>query len=126
MMDIDDFKQVNDQYGHHVGDQIIIQVAEVIKNHIAYKDVAARWGGEELAVYIPDATLEEAQDLSERIVHAVAGQTRPAVTVSCGVSYWNNGEQDQVKDVFIRADRALYAAKESGKNCVRTQYDLEL
>ncbi|MBO8156497.1 MAG: diguanylate cyclase [Bacillaceae bacterium] len=124
MMDIDDFKKVNDRYGHHVGDQIIIQVAEIIKEHIAYKDVAARWGGEELAVYFPDTTLEEASRISERIVHTVSEKTEPGVTISCGVSFWDDKTKDQVKDVFIRADRALYKAKESGKNCVKTQNDL--
>lgn len=116
LIDIDDFKKVNDTYGHQVGDDIIIQVANIINDQIRKEDFAARWGGEELAVYLPNVDMESGIEVAERLVKQVEISTEPAITISCGISYWNDKEHDQVKDVFIRADQALYEAKKAGKN----------
>lgn len=117
-LDIDDFKQINDQYGHHIGDEVLKQVAKVIKNHTRESDVAARWGGEELAVYLPDVSNEMSVSIAERIRTHVKRETNPRVTVSIGVSAWEKSEKTSVSDLFIRTDQALYEAKEKGKNCV--------
>lgn len=121
LVDIDNFKSVNDTYGHQVGDEVIVQVAGIIVNSIRSTDVAARWGGEELAVYLPSISLETGVAIAERIVRKVSESTNPVVTISCGVSHWNVEREDSYSRLFKRADKALYTAKESGKNQVVVQ-----
>jgi diguanylate cyclase (GGDEF)-like protein len=119
LVDIDYFKQVNDTFGHQVGDQILIKVSEIIKSVIRQGDIAARWGGEELAVYLPDVRKEQAQLIAERIRQRVLEETEPSVTVSCGVSEWAlDHEKISVESLFYRADMALYDAKNRGRNCI--------
>jgi len=117
LIDIDDFKRVNDSYGHQVGDDILIQVANVIKSSIRENDIASRWGGEELAIYLPNINIENAYEIAERIRYRVRKETSPPVTISCGLSEWK--EQDILKSMevlFQFADQKLYKAKRSGKN----------
>lgn len=119
LIDIDNFKQINDIYGHQVGDDIIIQVANVIKKNIKTSDIAARWGGEELAVYLSKVDQEVGVTVAERIREKVAQETSPRVTVSCGVSEWKQVDKDKsLKTLFNHADQALYTAKRTGKNIV--------
>jgi len=119
LVDIDYFKRVNDTYGHQIGDRILIQVSNVIKSCIRETDIAARWGGEELAVYLPLVRIEQAIRIAERIRQRVEAETDPDVTVSCGVSEWTQ-EDDKIspETLFYRADMALYAAKNRGRNTV--------
>ncbi|WP_102345268.1 sensor domain-containing diguanylate cyclase [Bacillus sp. Marseille-P3661] len=123
IIDIDNFKCINDTYGHQVGDDVIIQVAEIIKRSIRDDDVGARWGGEELAVYLPRATLVIGTMVAERLVRRVAEETNPKITISCGVATWFKERSDSVKKLFNRADEALYKAKQNGKNRVVVQED---
>jgi diguanylate cyclase (GGDEF)-like protein len=118
LLDIDNFKQINDTFGHQVGDDIIIQVANIMKKSIREEDIAARWGGEELAIYLPKVDVETGFKVAERVVKAVAVETSPRVTVSCGVSHWQcqDLEAYSSKKLFNLADEGLYVAKESGKN----------
>lgn len=117
LMDIDDFKSVNDTYGHQVGDQILVQVSNIIKGSIREHDIAARWGGEELAVYFPQINKEQTLRIADRIRTKVLNDTHPLVTISCGVSDWNwEDDNISVESLFYRADMALYLAKNSGKN----------
>ncbi|MCM3242559.1 diguanylate cyclase [Cytobacillus oceanisediminis] len=118
LVDIDDFKLVNDTYGHQVGDEIIIQVANLINSNIRSTDIGARWGGEELALYLPGVSLSAGVLIAERIVRKVCQITDPQVTISCGISYWSRGKKDSYAALFKRADRALYTAKNTGKNKV--------
>ncbi|WP_238937841.1 sensor domain-containing diguanylate cyclase [Anaerobacillus isosaccharinicus] len=119
LIDIDNFKQINDIYGHQVGDDIIIQVANVLKKNIKNTDIAARWGGEELAVYLSKVDQEIGSVVAERIRQRVAEETSPSVTISCGVSDWKQvDEEKSLKALFKQADQALYTAKRSGKNVV--------
>lgn len=117
LFDIDDFKRINDTYGHDTGDDTIVQVSSVIKRYSRREDVAARWGGEELVLFLKDAEADTAVKVAERIIRRVHEETSPKVTVSCGIASvkqvaFGNG----YKDLFRRADRALYKAKQSGKN----------
>ncbi|MGO4274710.1 sensor domain-containing diguanylate cyclase, partial [Paenibacillus sp. TAF58] len=107
VVDIDNFKRVNDTYGHQVGDKILIQVSQIIKTSIRDSDIAARWGGEELAVYLPQVAKAQTIRIAERIRVRVLEETNPQVTVSCGVSDWN-WEEDKisVESLFYRADMA--------------------
>ncbi|MCY9696279.1 sensor domain-containing diguanylate cyclase [Paenibacillus alginolyticus] len=120
VVDIDNFKRVNDTYGHQVGDKILIQVSQIIKTSIRDSDIAARWGGEELAVYLPQVVKSQTLRIAERIRIRVLEETNPQVTVSCGVSDWN-WEEDKisVESLFYRADMALYQAKNNGRNQIR-------
>ncbi len=115
--DIDHFKKINDTYGHQIGDEILIQVATIIKTSIRGNDFAARWGGEELAVYLPRTDLKTAKKIAERILNRVENETNPKVTISCGISVWSDRDEIiSTKDLVKRADDALYLAKEHGRN----------
>ncbi|TNJ67168.1 GGDEF domain-containing protein [Paenibacillus hemerocallicola] len=117
VVDIDDFKKVNDTHGHQVGDRVLIHVSSIVRSCIREGDIASRWGGEELAVYLSQATKEQAMHVAERIRRRVLTETSPKVSVSCGVSDWNwEDEKISVESLFYRADMALYKAKHSGKN----------
>lgn len=121
LIDIDNFKKVNDTYGHQVGDEILIQVAKLIQKNIRETDIGARWGGEELAIYLPKVNLSIGVQIAERLKDAVAEQSNPKVTISCGVSYWSKDYGMNAKELFKRADEALYIAKNTGKNKVLVQ-----
>ncbi|WP_193556074.1 sensor domain-containing diguanylate cyclase [Paenibacillus ginsengarvi] len=117
VVDIDDFKKVNDTFGHQIGDQVLTQVSSIIRTSIREGDIASRWGGEELAVYLTQATGKQAMVVAERIRARVQAETFPKVSVSCGVSDWSfEDEKISVESLFYRADMALYRAKHSGKN----------
>ena len=125
MADLDNFKQINDSYGHGFGDQVLRAVAQVFKALVAEPQLAARVGGEEFAVLLPAATLEQARQLAEKLRATVAasrirrkGQedviTR--VTVSLGVAEFAGG--DSPAALMENADRALYASKTAGRDRV--------
>ncbi|WP_018662458.1 sensor domain-containing diguanylate cyclase [Heyndrickxia acidiproducens] len=120
LLDIDNFKKVNDTYGHQTGDEILIQVARLIKENIRSTDVGARWGGEEMAIYLPGVSLETGEQVAKRLLAAVEKNTTPPITISCGVSYWNKEMNETVESLFKRADVSLYHAKNRGKNQVIT------
>jgi diguanylate cyclase (GGDEF)-like protein len=124
LIDIDDFKKLNDRYGHSVGDAVLRRVADVMSNEVREMDLLARYGGEEFALLAGSTGLEGAVALAEKLRIAVAGasfsleglegKTEIGVTVSIGVALYRN----DVKAFFNDADRALYRAKEAGKDCV--------
>ncbi|WLR44196.1 GGDEF domain-containing protein [Bacillus carboniphilus] len=117
LFDLDNFKLINDHYGHQVGDQVLIQVSNIIKQSIRKGDVAARWGGEEIAVYLSGVDGQVGLCVANRIIRNVRIKTSPEVTLSAGVAHWTNQESITLKDLFIKADKSLYKAKEEGKNC---------
>jgi diguanylate cyclase (GGDEF)-like protein len=121
LIDIDFFKKVNDTYGHQVGDEVLIQVSNLIKHCIRETDIAARWGGEELAVYLPRVDLPTALNIAERIRSHVEAETVPPVTISCGLAKWDRQQNQNmsVETIFHHADIALYEAKNRGRNQVR-------
>ncbi|RPK28277.1 sensor domain-containing diguanylate cyclase [Paenibacillus xylanexedens] len=117
VVDIDQFKQVNDTFGHQTGDQVLKQVSEIVTSSVRSEDVCARWGGEELAIYMPQVSVRQALDYAEVIRKRVAEETRPPVTVSSGIAEWNwMDEKVSVESLFYRADMALYSAKNGGRN----------
>src|SRR5690625_4526024 len=83
LYDIDDFKQINDTYDHYVGDKVLIQVAQILKNAMKEDQVAARWGGEEFAIYLPNCSLEGAAKKANEIRKKVIKNTNPKVSLSC-------------------------------------------
>ncbi|MEQ6388710.1 sensor domain-containing diguanylate cyclase [Bacillaceae bacterium S4-13-58] len=118
LFDIDNFKQVNDTFGHQIGDEVLIQVADVLKYHKPKHGIAARWGGEELALYIPNADQEKTIDIAKKVIQDVSLLTNPKVTISCGVTSWTIQDGKSQDELLTRADKALYQAKNDGKNCV--------
>ena len=122
MVDIDLFKHINDTYGHQTGDQILKQVAEIITTSIREGDIAARWGGEEFAVYLPQLNVAQTMKVAERIRTRVWNETKPQVSVSCGIADWSwQDEGISVESLFYRADMAMYDVKGSGRNGIRTR-----
>ncbi len=117
LMDVDDFKQINDQYGHAVGDQVLIQVSRVLQAVAGGQDVAGRWGGEEFAVFLPGAGLERGKELAQRLLSEMPAATDPSVTISVGVSMWEpSASRETYQQLFQITDDALYKAKAGGKN----------
>lgn len=123
MLDIDHFKQVNDSYGHLLGDKVICFVAGVMKKNVKGKDTAARCGGEEFCILLPDTDAEGARALAEHIRKEIGnakirrqdnGETIGQVTISAGVSCYQPG--DDRNAFYGRADQALYASKENGRD----------
>jgi len=119
LVDIDNFKQVNDTFGHSAGDDVLRAISGTVKSLIGPNDIAARYGGEELAVLITERSILEAYELMENIRSAAAEMKHPelngqAATVSIGIASHAAGMS---KEAFFRkADEALYEAKRSGKN----------
>jgi two-component system, cell cycle response regulator len=129
LIDIDDFKAVNDNYGHQIGDEVLIQVSCLLKDCVNEQGFAARWGGEEMAVYLPGCERKEALVIAESIVDLISCETQPQVTLSCGLSTWKKQEETSpksVKELVKKADEALYIAKNHGKNQVVEDVDPRL
>lgn len=116
LIDIDNFKRVNDTYGHQIGDEVLVQISKQLKAMVGNKGICARWGGEELAVCIPDVTATRAKEIAAKFVEVMPTVTKPKVTISAGLITWNTDEQPIFKSIFSQADDALYQAKNSGKN----------
>ncbi len=127
MLDLDDFKQINDRFGHATGDQALIMVAGLIQGALRKVEIAGRYGGDEFAVILPETPAEKGLIVGKRIHDKVSGQSIKAskgtihLTVSIGVAGLTNENSDQVQsleDLLHQADVALYQAKGSGKNQV--------
>ncbi len=125
MMDIDDFKLVNDTYGHPVGDLVLKQIARILKLYIRKADIAARYGGEEFAIILTYTSAEGAIEEAERIREMVENYSFEELgdknlTLSLGVATYESGSFKDSAELVNLADKALYKAKRSGKNCVMT------
>ena len=118
MMDIDDFKKVNDSFGHDVGDNVLRWAGHVLRKNIRRSDAAGRWGGEEFLILMPGTSLDAAKNVAERIrQHFAKGFTLPNgknVTASLGVAEFNL--QGSYMDFYKLLDAMLYRAKHEGKN----------
>lgn len=119
MIDIDDFKKVNDNYGHQEGDKVLSKIGNLINDSIREMDLAARYGGEELAILMIDISLDDAVVIAERIRKKIANLNfnNFSVTVSIGVSQLDKHINSEYKLVET-SDYALYQAKHLGKNRV--------
>lgn len=124
IFDLDDFKRINDQYGHHVGDAVLAHVSQLCRANSRSTDIFARYGGEEFAYILPNATAAKAMEFAERIRLRIADsplilQGEPvSVTMSAGVRAFSPSSIQNISILLGQADKALYAAKET-KNCVR-------
>lgn len=124
MIDIDNFKLINDTYGHTEGDNILIEVVARCKKVIRATDLFGRYGGEEFLIILPDICINEARDLAERIKNQISSKPvisedglQMDVTISTGIAM-NNSYCQSIHHMFKEVDRALYKAKSNGKNRV--------
>lgn len=119
MLDIDHFKVVNDTFGHNIGDDVLVDIADTLRVSVRNSDTVGRWGGEEFLVILPSTDLDQAGAVAEKVRGRVADLKLPTVgqvTVSLGVAEYQAGDTEQ--QLVARADIALYAAKEGGRNRV--------
>jgi diguanylate cyclase (GGDEF)-like protein len=120
MIDVDNFKAFNDQYGHVAGDSVLVAVAEALREFLRPTDLVARFGGDEFAVLLPELHIKQARQTAERIRQQIAALSPPslatAVTVSIGLA--DRTPDDDVATLVQRADAAMYEAKEAGRNRV--------
>ncbi|MBF0464834.1 MAG: diguanylate cyclase [Nitrospirae bacterium] len=133
MIDIDNFKSINDTYGHQTGDRALVAMVQVCREHIRKEDFFARYGGEEFVVILPDTSLKNAAKRATAICKSVESSRYKldgafegkalSFTVSVGVSIFRDGEKSDA--TTERADRALYMAKNTGKNRVVTENELK-
>lgn len=121
MLDLDYFKNINDNYGHVVGDQVLVELAHLLKRNLRKADCCARWGGEEFMLLAPETSLEQAVILADKIRSTIKHTDFPiqgSVTASFGVVEVH--AQESGKSVMKRVDDALYRAKEKGRDRVST------
>lgn len=127
MLDIDLFKQINDNHGHHAGDVVLTRVAQLIKSHVRAEDVVCRWGGEEFLVMLSGCDQAHARHVTEIIRSAIAGlqfhfnNQVSKITISAGVAQLQPNEP--LTEILQRADHHLYQAKHAGRNCIMPDQD---
>jgi diguanylate cyclase (GGDEF)-like protein len=120
MLDIDHFKNINDRFGHLVGDRVLTTMCKRVEGLVRPHDVFARYGGEEFLILMPETGLSNATQATQRLLGGLAvseDDTLPAITVSIGVAEWST-DDGSIESLIARADSALYAAKKNGRNCI--------
>ena len=124
MIDLDGFKPINDQFGHVVGDKVLRAVGNAVSRCVRVSDIAARYGGDEFAVILPQTPPEGAMRVVERMLRTISELTLQdengaavKVTASLGLAYYPAEDLETPEDLVHSADGALYGAKRSGKNC---------
>jgi diguanylate cyclase (GGDEF)-like protein len=122
MIDLDGFKPINDQFGHVLGDKVLRAVGNAISKSIRVSDVAARYGGDEFGIILPQTPPEGAMRVCERLLRAISELVledegrKCKVTASLGLAYYPAEDVETPEDLVHSADGALYGAKRSGKN----------
>lgn len=126
LVDLDLFKAVNDTYGHDIGDKVLKDIAKILNDGLRAGDFAARWGGEEFCILLPETQADQALLIAERFRKIVADHIiieedlKLTVTASIGLALWQPGRE--IDEVFKEADQALYASKEAGRNQVTASW----
>ena len=130
VIDIDNFKQLNDRLGHQAGDGALVHLVQVVKDTLRPTDVVARYGGEEFVVLLPNTNADGAIDVAQRIIKHIdalalphsRSKTAPHVTLSIGITFTTPKKQSTIAEFLAKADSALYKAKENGRH----QYQMEV
>jgi two-component system cell cycle response regulator len=125
LVDLDHFKQINDGYGHQVGDAVIAEMGRAILDCIRVDDVAARWGGDEFAIIMPGVSNDEAVATADRIRQRFL-QASPCEEANCsiGIAEWHHGQDQELSQLFERSDQALYQCKAAGRGVTRSYKDI--
>lgn len=122
-MDLDDFKKINDVYGHNAGDQALKSFAQILSNAARANDIIARIGGEEFAIILPETKIEDAHMILERIRKTVSSKEliiegkKLSISMSTGLAHYQ-GDALKIDKLVSQADKAMYKAKSEGKNCI--------
>ncbi|NWO06839.1 MAG: GGDEF domain-containing protein [Alteromonadaceae bacterium] len=117
IVDVDHFKQVNDKFGHSVGDEILRQFSDVLRQEVRATDVVARWGGEEFVIFCPQTNVKDAQLLCERLLTSVRQKSfEPVAQLTCSIGGARLVENETVNECLERADKALYRATNKGRD----------
>ena len=120
LIDLDYFKKINDNYGHNIGDQVLIEVSKIFQKLLRTIDISCRWGGEEFVILLPSTNLQEGYLVAEEIriaIKNIQDSILPKLTASFGMTKVLIG--DTLNSSIARADRAMYNAKSMGRNCIK-------
>ena len=128
LLDIDNFKEYNDSYGHLEGDKILVRLGHVIKSCLRKMDTAYRYGGEEFTIILPDTDGEEARTVAERLRAAVSSEdftdgSRPDVRITISIGVTQYFQEEKIASFVQRADQAMYQSKQAGRNKVSCIFD---
>lgn len=123
ILDIDHFKQVNDNYGHVKGDEVLVDFSRVVAEHLRASDILVRYGGEEFVILAPYCSLTDAGEMARRILNsarsrAIGGLAVGKVTCSIGVSEWTSAQPCTAEELLNMADTRMYQAKKNGRDRV--------
>ncbi len=125
LIDLDHFKAINDTYGHDVGDLVLTHIAAFLTSNLRKQDIIARWGGEEFVVMLKDTSIVQGEEIANKLREQIMLEDFSpvkALSFSAGVATFNVGES--FDELIARADKALYLAKNAGRNCVKTERDI--
>ncbi|WP_319524610.1 diguanylate cyclase [uncultured Desulfosarcina sp.] len=128
LLDIDNFKDYNDTYGHLEGDKILVRLGRVIKSCLRNMDTAYRYGGEEFTIILPDTDVDEARTVAERLRAAVSAEDftdgiRPGVRITISIGVTQYFREEKIASFVQRADQAMYRSKQAGRNKVSCIFD---
>ena len=119
LLDIDHFKNVNDTYGHDVGDHILVTISKLISDNIRQSDIVGRWGGEEFIIVCQETEIEGAMRVAEHLRELIINTDFEKIgKMTCSFGVTEAIDNDNVNDIIKRSDEALYEAKDAGRNCV--------
>jgi polar amino acid transport system substrate-binding protein len=120
LFDIDNFKQINDTYGHKVGDNILVELALLIKNSMRKSDTFARWGGEEFAIILPQSKIDTAVKIAEKVRAKIADHDfDDGLKVTCSFGVCEYKKSYDLETLITLTDEKLYKAKHEGKNQIQ-------
>ena len=120
LMDIDDFKAINDNHGHKIGDEVLVELAILLQKHLRESDIIARWGGEEFIIILPEMAENQAEIKAEELRKLIEYEVfTKALKVTCSFGLTQYIQGDTMDSIFIRSDDAMYKAKECNKNNVK-------
>jgi len=121
LIDIDFFKEVNDTYGHSVGDAVLVGFSELMSSNVRATDYVGRWGGEEFLIVCPNTGIVDATKLAEKLLQKVRNypfEGGSKITISAGIAGFS--KETSIKDILINVDAALYQSKQAGRNQIST------